>query len=50
MPTHEQLEQRYRDWWQQSYPFVKPAAHAVTAAAAFALLVLQEQQEGKADD
>ena len=49
MPTQEQLEQRFRDWWAQSYPFAKPAHHAVTAAAAFALQVLQEQQEGKAD-
>ena len=44
LPTLEELEKRYRDWWLNSFPFSKPAHHAVQTAAAFALELIQERE------
>lgn len=47
LPTLEELEARYRAWWTDSFPFAKPAHHAVQSAAAFALAVITEREEGR---
>jgi hypothetical protein len=44
LPTQEDLEARFRAWWTDSFPFAKPASHAVTSAAAFALAEVQQRE------
>jgi hypothetical protein len=43
LPTQEELEARFRACWSECFPFAKPASHAVTSAAAFALAIAAER-------